>query len=140
MTVSVDIDALTEAFEDASPALNYYVDRETGEVILVSDTLGFIEAGLQREAMSESPGRYVPVPVAGLDELSEDLETLIDDLDDEATRDALDEVLDAPDPTKSLATLLAKNEEIAPAWANHRRERFRGRAMRWSIEQGFTTS
>lgn len=140
MSVRVDLDELTEAFADASPKLNYYVDRETGEVVLVSDTLGFIEAGLQRVEMGKSPGRYLPVPVAGLNQFTEDLESFIDELDDEATQESLEELLDAPDPIKSLASYLTDHEEIATAWANYRHACFRDRAKRWLIEQGFTTS
>jgi hypothetical protein len=140
MSVRIDLDELTEAFADASPALNYYVDRETGEVILVSDTLGFIEAGLQRIEMSKARARYLPVPVSGVNDLSEDLESFIDDLDDETTGATMEELLDEPDLGKSLATYLAKNEEIASAWADHRHERFEARAKRWLTEQGFTTS
>ena len=43
--MTVDLEELTDAFEDASAELNYFVDLETGDVILVSETLGFIEAG-----------------------------------------------------------------------------------------------
>lgn len=140
MRVRVDLAELTEAFADASPKLNYYVDRETGEVVLVSDTLGFIEAGLQRVEMGKSPGRYLPVPVAGLNQFTEDLESFIDELDDRSTQESLEELLEAPEPIKSLATYLGKHEEFAPSWANHRHACFRDRARHWLIEQGFQSS
>lgn len=136
MTVVVDLDALMDAFADASPALDYFVDRETGEVILVSETLGFIEAGLQRAQIAEDPGRYLKIPVSGLDELIADLDLYIDDLDDETTRERLDALLDAPDPAAALTVYLARHGDIAGAWAAHRRDRMRDRALRWLRENG----
>ena len=140
MTARVDLDALTEAFEDATAELSYFVDRETGEVILVSDTLGFIEAGLQRAEMAEAPGRYLDVPVSGLDEFIADLEAFIDGLEDEGVQEALEETLDAADPEKALDTYLAKHEEIAPLWIEHRKRGFRTRAREWLTENGFSPS
>lgn len=44
--IAVNLDDLVEAMEDASETLNYFVDRETGEVVLLPPTRsGFIEAG-----------------------------------------------------------------------------------------------
>jgi hypothetical protein len=138
VTVQVDLGALTEAFEDASAELSYFVDRETGEVVLVSDTLGFIEAGLQRAEMAKSPGRYMPVPVSGLNQFIEDLETFIDGLDDESVQEALEETLDAPDPVKAVAAYLAKHEKVASEWKVHRKARFQNRAFEWSKANGFS--
>jgi hypothetical protein len=138
VTAQVDLDALTEAFEDATAELSYFVDRETGEVTLVSDTLGFIEAGLQRAEMAEAPGRYVSVPVSGLDELTEDLEAFIDGLADESIQEALEATLDAPDPRKALDAYLAKHEDLAPEWQRHQRARFQARAGKWLKENGFS--
>jgi hypothetical protein len=140
MSVSVDLGVLIEAFEDATPELRYFVDRETGEVILVSDTLGFIEAGHQRAAMAESPGRYLAVPVAGLDEFTADLEAFIDQLDDKAARDALDETLDAPNPVQAVDAFMAKHDELTPTWRTHRATNVRARANEWLKENGFSKS
>jgi hypothetical protein len=140
MTVRVVLDELIEAFADASPALSYFVDRETGEVILVSDTLGFIEAGLQRAEMSEAPGRYLPVPVSGLDEFVEDLEAFIDELDDKSAQEALEGTLDAPDPRKALDAYLAKHDSLTSLWTEHRNARFRTRAVTWLKESGFSSA
>jgi hypothetical protein len=137
MTIAVDLDALIEAFEDASPALNYYVDRETGEVILVSETLGFIEAGQQRAEMAEQPGRYIAIPAAGTTELTDDLESFIDSIEDETVQAALEDALDAPDVAAGLTKALAKREAVAEAWSRYRHDRFRDRALRWLEANGF---
>jgi hypothetical protein len=49
----VDLDNLTDAFEDASPVMPYFLDRATGEILLVADALGFIDAERQRLAMKK---------------------------------------------------------------------------------------
>jgi hypothetical protein len=140
----VDLDDLTLAFEDASPTLSYFVDRETGEVILVSDTLGFIEAAHQRAAMAEAPGRYVPVPVSTLDDFIEDVEAFIDEIDDEQLQIDLDDALGAVDVRKRIAAVLARDEGVEAAWKRFRQERFRERAAAWisanDLDAGTTVS
>jgi len=131
VNVPVDLDELILAFEDASPVLEYFLDRETGEVILVSDTLGFIEAGHQRIAMARAPNRYLPLPVSTLDDFIDDVEAFIAEVDDEQRRFDLDAALDAVDVRKQVAAVFAKDEEIEAAWQRFRRDRFRERAAAW---------
>lgn len=137
MTIKVDLAELTEAFEDATPALNYYVDRVTGEVILVSETLGFIESRMQREEMALQPGRHLAVPTSGAGDLIDDLESFIDQLDDQSAQAALEDALESADVAAALPRALAKRDEVARMWSDHRRARFRARAAAWLTEHGF---
>lgn len=140
MSVDVDLDALAEAFADASSVLEYYVDRESGEVILVSESLGFIEAGEQRFEMSLRPQRYARVPGATEADLIDDLESFLEGVSAADLAGRLEAVLDEHDVPKALDKVLAKRVDIATAFAAHRSIRFRARAARWLGEQGLRSS
>ena len=43
---AINLDDLADAFEDASPVMPYFLDRDTGDILLVADALGFIDAEL----------------------------------------------------------------------------------------------
>jgi hypothetical protein len=132
--VKVDLELLIEAFEDASAGLNYYVDLETGDVMLVSDTLGFIEAGQQRFEMELTPGRYLAVPEKQSIDFDDDLEAFLERLDDDELARTLEHALDALNPSKSIDAILSQHEEIAADWKRFQRVRVRERAMDWLNE------
>ncbi len=136
--IAVNLDDLVEAMEDASETLNYFVDRETGEVVLVSDTLGFIEAGYQRIEMAKSRGRYEPVPIGATTNFSSDLEAFIDGLSDEELAEQLEEALDALDPGKRVAAILGEHDEFSSAWTKFRSERSKERALAWLATIGMS--
>jgi hypothetical protein len=136
VSVTVDLDALAEAFEDASVSLEYYVDCVTGEVILVSETLGFIEAGHQRAAMAEQPNRYFAVPIQSPAERIEELEAFADAADD-AMAEKIEAALDSGDPMGRFAKQLAAHDDLAVEWRAFRSRQARERAAQWAAENGF---
>lgn len=136
MTVVVNLEDLVDAMEDASESLNYFVDRETGDVVLVSDTLGFIEAGYQRIEMAKARGRYEPVPVAASSNFSGDLEVFIDKLSDEALAESLEEALDELDAKKAVEVILADRPEVFSEWMIFRADRAKERAVAWLGNRG----
>jgi hypothetical protein len=138
--VTVDLDDLTEAFMDASLALNYFVDLQTGDVILVSETLGFIEAGQQRFEMELSPGRYLAVPVERALCYEDDLMLFLERVTDRELAEALERALERADPPQRVDALLAPYPAIAGAWAAFRRAQVRQRAVDWAALQGLTGS
>jgi len=136
VTIAVDLESLTEAFEDASTELSYFVDRETGEVILVSETLGFIEAAQQRGLMAETPGRFVQVPISSEAEFVEDVERYLDDVSDPVARRALDEAVWDDNPSSAVAKVLDRYGELGPKLRRFRRSQFRLRALAWLVVNG----
>lgn len=138
--MNVDLDDLTDAFADASPALNYFVDLETGEVLLVSETLGFIEAGQQRFEMELSPGRFLEVPVERALLYEDDLMLFLERVADAQLAGSLEGALERADPADRVAALLAPHAEIAAAWTAFRHAQVRGRATAWLEEHRLTGS
>jgi hypothetical protein len=136
VTIAVDLESLTEAFEDASTELSYFVDRETGEVILVSETLGFIEAAQQRASMAETPARFVQVPISSEAEFVEDVERYLDDVSDPVARRTLDEAVWDDNPSSAVAKVLDRYGDLGPKLRRFRRSQFRRRALAWLVVNG----
>ena len=138
--MNVSLEQLTDAFEDASAELSYFVDLETGDVILVSDTLGFIEAGQQRFEMDLTPGRFVSIPAAPALDFDDDMDAFIDRIDDDDLATALEHALDGANPSKRIDALLTPHPVIAADWKQFRRERVRKRGATWARELKLTVS
>ena len=126
---AVDLDDLTDAFEDASPVMPYFLDRETGDILLVADALGFIDAERQRLAMKKERLRYIPVPPLSFAWREEVMEAFLDQVDDEKLAKQLEAALDLPEPGKAwdkivgedarwLAFLQSHIRAHAEAWLN----------------------
>jgi hypothetical protein len=63
--VRVDVEELRFAFENASYEHRYFLDTETGDVILVSEMFDDEETQRQLTEIDEAePGRYLQVPRA----------------------------------------------------------------------------
>jgi len=56
----IDLQELGSAFEDASWEHEYYLDLQTGEILLLSELMN--EAKDLREQIEADPDRYAPIP------------------------------------------------------------------------------
>jgi len=128
---AVDLDDLAEAFADASRAMPYFLDRATGEVLLVSDALGFIDAERQRLAMREEPARWVAIPVAGSGWWLALMETFLDTVTDARVADRLERALDALDPVMAWRKILGADPALNAEWEATVATAQRERATTW---------
>jgi len=126
----VDLDDLTDAFEDASTVMPYFLDRETGEILLVADALGFIDAERQRLAMKKERARYIPIPPLSLAWREEVMEGFLDQIDDVDLAGKLEAALDLPEPGLTWNTLVGEDAH----WLNFLRSHIRAHAKAWLNE------
>jgi len=127
---AVDLEVLTDAFEDASPVMPYFLDRETGEILLVADALGFIDAERQRLAMKKERKRYIPIPPLSIGWREEVMEAYLDRIDDEKLSKRLDAALELPDPGKSWNNIVGEDAN----WIAFLRTQTRAHAEAWLNE------
>jgi len=127
---AVDLEVLTDAFEDASPVMPYFLDRETGEILLVADALGFIDAERQRLAMKKERKRYIPIPPLSIGWREEVMEAYLDRIDDEKLSERLDAALELPDPGKSWNNIVGEDAN----WIAFLRTQTRAHAEAWLNE------
>jgi hypothetical protein len=124
---AVDLDDLTDAFEDASPVMPYFLDRTTGEILLVSDALGFIDAERQRLAMKKERTRYIPIPPLSFAWREEAMEAFLDQIADDGLAEQLEAALELPEPGKAWNKILGEDA----GWLDFLRTRTRSHAEAW---------
>ena len=127
---AVDLNDLTDAFEDASPVMPYFLDRTTGEILLVADALGFIDAERQRLAMKKERTRYIPIPILSAAWREEVMEAYLDRIDDEKQAERLEAALELPDPGKAWNNIVGEGAD----WRDFLRTHIRARAEAWLNE------
>ena len=130
----INLDDLADAFEDASPVMPYFLDRETGELLLVADALGFIDAERQRLAMAEEPGRFVPIPPLSSVWREETMEAFLDEVEDDALAEKLEAALDKSDPVRAWNVIIGGDDD----WKRFFRMKTRKCAEDWLREVGRT--
>jgi len=133
----IDADELIMALEDNSGMAEWYLDRETGEVLRASDTpLGDEDEGLSARIEAE-PERYVfidPIPSsAGFEVMTDFAETVAD----AAARGALERALAGRKPFRAFKDTLLDYPAERENWFRFKDAAFRRHAEAWLADNGF---
>lgn len=129
---TVDLDHLTDAFEDASPVMPYFLDRQSGEILLVADALGFIDAERQRLVMKKHRARYIAIPALSAGWREDVMEAFLDGVEDDDLSTQLEAALERSDPIKAWNAIVGENA----AWLGFFRMKARERAESWLHDRG----
>jgi hypothetical protein len=126
----VDMQSLILAWEDEAEENAYYLDLETGDVLLVrADLLDKDELTDEIETHHE---RYLYIPKAKHKDLLGDLSDFIADVPDEHVRSILDIGLESPNPLFSVKKILTeKRPEELKRWEEFRAGRISIRIRQW---------
>ena len=133
--VRVDLEELAFAFGDGSPEHEYFLDLETGEVILVSDTLGYIEARQERERIEEEFKRFLPIPQPGSSAGYQDMEAFIETVEDERLGELLDNALDGKGAFRRCRDVLDRYPAERDRWDAFKDERLKSRVRDWLADE-----
>ena len=153
----IDEGDLLMAFDSGDGTENWYLDRQTGDVIFLGDDFGFglgddedeaededdAEAGWQdqeralRRAINrdEEGRRYLPAPSLGSHEGFRIMERFAASQDDRV-REALFDALDRRRPFRSFKDALAGFPEVRERWYAYHEERLREEALAWLEREG----
>ena len=123
--------------EDASYEHHYFLDTETGEVILVSE-YDDDEASSQRlEAIDEAePGRYLQVPRAESSDGYEDMQEFIDTVSDKPLQQLLEVAIHGKGAFRRFKDVLARDPAEQQRWFAFRMERLNTRVREWLADEG----
>ncbi len=127
----VDLDELAFAFDDGSPEHEYFLDLETGEVLLVSDNLGYIEAQQERERIEEEFDRFLPIPQSGSSAGYEDMDAFVETVEDERLLELLDVALDGKGAFRRFRDVLDRYPAERDRWYAFKDERLKTRIREW---------
>ena len=135
--VRVDLKELRFAMEDATYEHQYFLDTETGEVILVSEMFDDEEAERQlAEIDAAEPGRYLQVPRADSREGYDDMQDFIDTLSDEQLQELLNVAIQGRGAFRRFKDVLARHPAEQQRWFDFQAARLDARAREWLAEEG----
>jgi uncharacterized protein UPF0158 len=135
--VRVDLQELRFAMEDASYEHRYFLDTETGELILVSELFEDEEAQRQLAEIDEAePGRFLRVPRADSREGYDDMQDFIDTVSDEHLQELLDVAIQGRGAFRRFKDVLAPHPGEQQRWFDFQAARLDARAREWLAEEG----
>jgi hypothetical protein len=136
-TVRVDVEELRFAMEDASSEQRYFLDTETGEVILVSEYDDDEESTQRLESIDEAePGRYLQVPRAESRDGYEDMQEFIDTVSDKALQQLLEVAIRGKGAFRRFKDVLARDPAEQQRWFAFQMERLDTRVREWLADEG----
>ena len=135
--LKIDHDMLWVGMEWRNDLTTAYLDKQTGEIVLVSeDELDPDEAEQKRERLDEEPGRYVEIEPVDSHEGYQRMEDFILSLSDRATQEALSDALDKPRPFRRFKDALDDSPDAEQQWYDFEAKAAERRMREWLEEQG----
>jgi len=135
--VRVDLEQLRFAMDNASYEQRYFLDTETGDVILASEMFGDEETQRQLTEIDEAePGHYLQVPQADSREGYDDMQDFIDTVSDEHLQELLNVAIQGRGAFRRFKDVLAGHPAERQRWFDFQVARLDARAREWLAEEG----
>lgn len=156
--IRIDEGDLLMAFGSGDGTEHWFLDRQTGEVIFVSDDAMLYSGGFDGEdddeedgeaeygvpedpesfwaAIERDPERYVEIPSMPSHDGFRMMERFAGSLEPGAARSALDEALRRRRPFRSFKDALAGFPGIREAWFKYEEQQLHQEAMEWLESEG----
>jgi len=136
----IDLDELCSAVEDSSYEHEYYLDLETGEILLFSDYMDDEETEKLRDRIDEEPDRYEQIPKAESREGYEDMQDFIATVEDEHFAELLDVAINGKGAFRRFKDVLLSYPGERERWFKFKDDRKQGRALEWLNDIDVTLS
>lgn len=127
--LQLDFEYLVFAWEDDSPDTSYYLDSETGSVILVQEDLE--DLGDIKDEIELQPARFLYVPKPDHDRLVLDLGDFVYSVPDAGLQQQLQTAFEGTNKFWACTDILKKHPEEMNRWKQWRNNAARERAKRW---------
>ena len=127
--VEPDLDGLISAMTSALDSIRLYYDRNTGEVVTISDEFGAAE-------LEGPPERYELVTPLSVSERFQIMEDFVETLADEAVQDELNRALTEKGAFLRFDETLSRYPELDENWQRFRADRVSSYAHAWMREHG----
>lgn len=135
LKLRVDLPMLCLAFEDGSGMQKYYLDCQTGEVIVSSSEAEFSDDFDSIEEMKDAiecnPTRYIRVPNILSREGYENMEEFIETLEDPNLKEKLYIAIDGPGAFRRFKDVLIAYPEERENWFTFRDKKIENRVIEW---------
>ena len=127
--LELDLAQLAFAFEDPASDSHYYLDVDTGSIIMVRPDLDDISE-LREEIETEST-RFLFIPKPKPNQLELDLTDFVYPITDEKLKSILEMAMESPNKYSSLRSVLQKTPAEWERWEEWKHQSGRTRALRW---------
>ncbi len=134
--MKIDLDELCYALDDASYDNAYYLDLDTGGLLLISDYMDSEEVEELSRRLEEEPERYELLPKASSHEGYREMEEFIATVQDERLAELLEVAIDGKGAFRRFKDVLGRFPNDQERWFRFREQRAMERALEWLEEIG----
>ena len=136
----IDLDELCSAMEDSSDEHNYYLDLETGKLLLISDYIDDDESKKLKDKFDENFDRYEQLPKAISFEVYEDMEDFIDTVSEDNLAELLRVAINGKGAFRRFKDVLEGYPEERERWFQFKNDKLKERALEWLENIGVSLS
>jgi hypothetical protein len=129
--LKIDLEGLCSAMEDSSDEHNYYLDIETGEILLISEHMDEEEIKKLRDRIDENFDRYELLPKAESYEGYEDMNAFIGTVNDEHLAELLNVAINGKGAFRRFKDVLESYPKERERWFHFKDDRLKERALEW---------
>jgi hypothetical protein len=127
--LELNFDDLSFAFEDPASDSSYYLDLDTGSIIMVRHDLDDVSD--LRGQIELEPERYVFIPKPNENQLELDVQDFAFRVTDPKLKSMIELALESPNKYASLRAVLQKFPGEMENWQEWKKQGARQRALRW---------
>lgn len=133
----IDRISVGKAMEDGAPENRYLLDRQTGQITLLSSkTMSTGELLSYQERLKREPNRYVPVPRTPAEEKYRDMELFVGEAKDRKLQERLLGILRGGNPIRPFLDAIDAHPEGRELWKRFKRDRVGKRVEDFLKENG----
>jgi hypothetical protein len=135
--VRADLEGLRDAMEDSASDHRYFLDTETGEVILFSEFYDAEEAARQIAKIDAAEsGRYLEVSRTGSRDGYADMQDFIDSVEDKHVQELLHGAIQGRGAFRRFKNVLARQPAERQRWFEFQAARLDVRVREWLADEG----
>jgi hypothetical protein len=134
--LAVDMADICIALDSAAGDLQWYLDVETGDTLLVNNEYDPVEEGVTLEEIEARPERYLAVPHSDRGQFMRDMKDFTVACEDAVLKESLEIALVGQAPARRFKAVLSHLPEQRNKWFEFRRARLLNRAVRWLDQNG----
>ena len=124
-----DLDGLVQAFESQLDTIRHYFDRDTGEVVMVSEEFG--EGPGDESDADQEGGRFLLVPPLTTNDRFQIMEDFVESLPDETLIEELNQALIGKGAFQRFEGVLQRYPQRLEQWRRFRADKVTTRAREW---------
>lgn len=132
--LKLDMDELSFAWEDPSSDCTYYLDSDTGSIVMVRPDLDDVSD--LREEIELQPNRFIFIPKPKPNQVELDLSDFCFTLTDTKLKSILEMAMESPNKYSAVRSVLQKVPGEWERWEDWKKQSARQRALRWLEAQG----